>query len=134
VSVDWTNFGVDLHLDLDPALGSRGSLERAMRDAIRSGRLAPQTRLPSTRALAAELNLARGTVGAAYDQLVAEGYLTARTGSGTVVAGFWERPVSSAPVAPARTRVPRHDLRPGSPDVTTFPTTAQGCGPPGARW
>ncbi|HEU0042726.1 MAG TPA: PLP-dependent aminotransferase family protein, partial [Jiangellaceae bacterium] len=120
---DWAAFGVDLHLELDSAAGRRAGLERALRDAIRTGRLAPETRLPSTRSLAAELELARGTVSAAYDQLVAEGYLSARTGSGTVVAGRSEltpRPGPTTPDAPP----PRYDLRPGSPDVATFPTAA----------
>ena len=63
--------GVDLHLAPDPGSGRRAGLERALRDAIRSGRLAPRTRLPSTRALAADLGLSRGTVSAAFDQLVA---------------------------------------------------------------
>jgi GntR family transcriptional regulator / MocR family aminotransferase len=125
VPVDWANYGVDLHLDRDPALGSRRStLERALREAIRAGRLPPRTRLPSTRTLAAELGLARGTVSAAYDQLVAEGYLSARTGSGTVVAGFGQRPAATAPVLPARVDPPGYDLRPGSPELTTFPTAA----------
>jgi len=83
VSDFWATFGVDLHLDLDSATGRRSGLERALRDAVRSGRLAPGARLPSTRALATELGLSRGTVSAAYDQLVAEGYLAARRGSGT---------------------------------------------------
>ncbi|MDU0295252.1 winged helix-turn-helix domain-containing protein, partial [Saccharothrix longispora] len=82
----WANSGVDLHLDLDPADGRRTGLERALRDAIRTGRLTPGARLPATRALALELGLARNTVAAAYDQLVAEGYLTARRGAGTQVA------------------------------------------------
>ncbi|HEX6497980.1 MAG TPA: PLP-dependent aminotransferase family protein [Micromonosporaceae bacterium] len=117
---DWSTFGVDLHVEFDPANGRRAGLEHALRDAIRRGRLAPGTRLPSTRALAAELRLARGTVAAAYDQLVAEGYLRSRAGSGTVVAdlapaasvGAWRSPEPSRP---------RYDLRPGSPDVTAFP-------------
>jgi GntR family transcriptional regulator/MocR family aminotransferase len=123
VRIDWSTSGVDLHLDLDSRSGRRVALERALRDAIRSGRLAPRARLPSTRVLATELHVARGTVKAAYDQLVAEGYLSARTGSGTVVAGRAQpspprsRPADAAPG-------PRYDLRPGTPDVTTFPTHA----------
>ena len=74
----WTTSGVDLHLDLTEPGGRRAALERALRDAIRSGRLAPGARLPSTRALALELGTARGTVSAAYDQLIAEGYLVGR--------------------------------------------------------
>ena len=101
---------------------ARAGLERALRDAIRAGRLAPETRLPSTRALAAELGLSRGTVSAAYDQLVAEGYLTAATGSGTVVAAL-ARPTIRAARA-GRDLPPRFDLRPGSPDVSSFPIAA----------
>src|SRR5215468_5095207 len=122
VSVDWTTFGVDLHLEMGTGSGRRVALERALRDAIRAGRLRPLTRLPSTRSLAAELGLARGTVNAAYDQLIAEGYLAARTGSGTVVARVPVTSEKPTPVMPAER--PRFDLRPGSPDVTSFPTSA----------
>ncbi|MBM0227559.1 GntR family transcriptional regulator, partial [Micromonospora sp. ATA51] len=83
--MDWADFGVDLHLELDATGGRRAVLERALRAAIRDGRLPPSTRLPATRALAAELGVARGTVSAAYDQLVAEGWLVARVGAGTEV-------------------------------------------------
>jgi GntR family transcriptional regulator/MocR family aminotransferase len=123
VPVDWATFGVDLHLERSPALGRRSGLERALREAIRAGRLAPQSRLPSTRTLAAELNLARGTVAAVYDQLAAEGYLVARTGSGTTVAGLPQiRTHSPQPVPDIQ--APRYDLRPGSPDVSLFPVAA----------
>jgi GntR family transcriptional regulator/MocR family aminotransferase len=71
-------------------------LYRAMRDAIVAGRLAPGSRAPATRALSAELGLSRTTVLLAYDQLLAEGYLTGRRGSGTFVG---EAP-AAAPRAP----------------------------------
>ncbi|GAA4204882.1 MocR-like pyridoxine biosynthesis transcription factor PdxR [Actinocatenispora rupis] len=120
--IDWADFGVDLHLDLDSGAGRRAALEAALRTAIRSGRVAPDTRLPSSRSLAAELGLARNTVAAAYDQLVAEGYLSARTGAGTTVVGL---PGGRAPTGtPPATPAPRYDLRPGSPDVGTFPVDA----------
>lgn len=122
MAMNWANFGVDLHLDLDAGSGRRFAMEHALREAIRSGRLVPHTRLPSTRALAAELSLARNTVAAAYEQLIAEGYLTARTGSGTTVVGLPARPATVTRRTP--TSAPRHDLRPGSPDVTTFPVDA----------
>ncbi|MGW5349920.1 MocR-like pyridoxine biosynthesis transcription factor PdxR [Streptomyces sp. NPDC004031] len=129
--------GVDLHLDLRPdlgprpdpeagggAYGRRAALERALREAVRAGRLAPGSRLPSSRRLAEQTGLSRGTVKAAYDQLTAEGYLTARQGSGTVVAprpqDARDAPAGRSAAAPR----PRHDLRPGSPDVTAFPTAA----------
>ncbi|MFF7447687.1 MULTISPECIES: aminotransferase class I/II-fold pyridoxal phosphate-dependent enzyme [unclassified Streptomyces] len=114
---------MDLHIELGSVEGRRAGLERALRDAVREGRLAPGARLPATRRLAAELGVSRGTVKSAYDQLVAEGYLTARQGSGTQVASLpsvHEQP----PEASARTRAPRFDLRPGSPDVRSFPAAA----------
>ncbi|WP_051450758.1 PLP-dependent aminotransferase family protein [Actinospica robiniae] len=118
---DWstsTGSGVDLHLDLAAGEGRRDGLERALRSAIRSGRLAAGSRLPATRVLAAELGLSRGTVSAAYDQLVAEGYLLARHGSGTTVAHVPDAGTrrSARSVAPLP-----HDLVPGTPDVTAFP-------------
>ncbi|MFJ9543173.1 PLP-dependent aminotransferase family protein [Streptomyces sp. NPDC101225] len=115
--------GVDLHLETDDGEGRRVGLERALRDAVRDGRLAPGTRLPATRRLAEELGISRGTAKAAYDQLVAEGYLTARQGSGTQVASLPSLD-SGAPEAAARARTPRFDLRPGSPDVGAFPAAA----------
>lgn len=123
MSNEWAVAGVDLHLELDPASSRRGGLERALREAIRAGRLAPGARLPATRRLAAELGLARNTVAAAYDQLVAEGYLTARRGAGTRVAPLPRADPPAAAPAPVAPR-PRHDLTPGSPDVSAFPTAA----------
>lgn len=132
--------GLDLHLEIDAAEagGRRAGLERAIREAIQGGRLAPGTRLPATRNLARELGVARGTVSAAYDQLLAEGYLSARRGAGTVVADVpigsprsaalrTPRPSQYGPTPPARpTGAPviRHDLRPGRPDVSAFPVQA----------
>jgi GntR family transcriptional regulator / MocR family aminotransferase len=123
----WATSGLDLHLDLGSAPGGRrghrvrARLEAALRDAARTGRLAPGARLPSSRALAADLGLARNTVAEAYAQLVAEGWLTARRGSGTTVA---DHPPVSEPDLPGpaeRARPPRYDLRPGSPDLSLFP-------------
>ncbi|PBC62167.1 GntR family transcriptional regulator [Streptomyces sp. Tue6028] len=119
----WSGVGVDLHLEPDAGAGRRAGLERALRDAVREGRLSPGTRLPATRRLAAELGISRGTAKAAYDQLVAEGYLTARQGSGTEVAPLPTDGATAAVRAP-HARAPRFDLRPGSPDVGTFPAAA----------
>lgn len=58
----------------------------ALRRAILERRIARGARLPGSRVLAEDLGCARGTVLAALEQLVAEGYLTARAGSGTRVA------------------------------------------------
>jgi GntR family transcriptional regulator / MocR family aminotransferase len=132
---DWAS-SIDLHLDFDPAGGRRTGLEHAMRAAIQAGRLAAGVRLPSTRALAAELGLARNTVSAAYDQLIAEGYLLSRQGARTEVAdlagGAAHGVASTAAETAAPSHdlragyetVPRHDLRPGSPDTSHFPIGA----------
>ncbi|MFD3329431.1 PLP-dependent aminotransferase family protein [Streptomyces sp. NPDC058701] len=123
-------FGADLHLDLrlDPVSGRglRAGLTEALREAARSGRLPAGTRLPSSRAFAADLGIARNTVAHAYAELVAEGWLTARQGSGTRVA---ERARPRRPAAAPRVRHPArrglaYSLMPGSPDVGGFPRTA----------
>ncbi|MFE6742906.1 MocR-like pyridoxine biosynthesis transcription factor PdxR [Streptomyces tubercidicus] len=124
----WATFGRDLHLDLTGPGGLRAALLHALRDAVRSGRLTPGTRLPSSRSLAADLGIARNTVADAYAELVAEGWLSARQGSGTRVA---ERVLPRATPASRRTPGPaghpdrpRFDLTPGTPDVSAFPRTA----------
>ncbi len=61
-------------------------LYEGLREAVLSGRLAPGACLPSTRELASELGLSRATVITAYRQLLAEGYLEGRVGSGSYVA------------------------------------------------
>jgi len=58
----------------------------AIRRAITEQVLPSSSRLPSTRSLAADLSVSRNTILAAFDQLLDEGYVEARTGSGTYVA------------------------------------------------
>ncbi|QJS12534.1 PLP-dependent aminotransferase family protein [Streptomyces argyrophyllae] len=127
----WVNsaerIGADLHLELSGPGGRRAALTGALREAVRSGRLAPGTRLPPYRSLAADLGVARNTVADAYAELVAEGWLTARQGSGTRVAERAEplRDSVRTPVeVPPRARGPVHDLRQGSPDASAFPRAA----------
>ncbi|HTT50698.1 MAG TPA: PLP-dependent aminotransferase family protein [Streptosporangiaceae bacterium] len=163
----WATSGLDLHLELRPGQPGepprarvRARLEAALREAARTSQLAPGTRLPSSRVLAADLGLARNTVAEAYAQLVAEGWLTARRGSGTAVADrpavpgpatAWPAttgpavtgpavtgPATTGPAparpgtgwpgtaqpAPAPSRQPHYDLRPGSPDLSLFPRPA----------
>ncbi|NUQ98190.1 MAG: PLP-dependent aminotransferase family protein [Streptomyces sp.] len=127
----WVNsaerIGADLHLELVEAGGRRAALIGALREAVREGRLAPGTRLPPYRSLAADLGVARNTVADAYAELVAEGWLSARQGSGTRVAERAEplRRAERAPrTAPPRARGPRHDLRQGTPDASAFPRAA----------
>jgi GntR family transcriptional regulator / MocR family aminotransferase len=132
----WANF--DLHLDVNLEGARLGrSLEDALRAAIRDGRLPPGTRLPASRALAADLGIARNTVADAFGQLVAEGWLSARTGAGTWVTGSPGAPdapdaavraaesgggTGSAPhTAPGPRRGLGYNLRPGVPDLSAFP-------------
>jgi GntR family transcriptional regulator/MocR family aminotransferase len=129
MALSWVNLaeriGSDLHLELAGPGSRRAVLTRALRDAVRDGRLAPGTRLPPYRSLAADLGLARNTVADAYAELVAEGWLVARQGSGTRVAPRAEpAPVPSTAAAPARPDSPAHDLRQGQPDAASFPRTA----------
>jgi len=119
-----TSASLDLHLEL-AGTRPRAALESALRDAVRAGRLAAGTSLPSSRALAADLGLARNTVADAYAQLVAEGWLAARHGSGTWVAERSAQvPLAAAAAGRAAAARTRFDLRPGLPDVAAFPRTA----------
>jgi GntR family transcriptional regulator/MocR family aminotransferase len=72
-------------LDRSAAVPLSRQLAAALRTAIAEGRLGAGARLPSTRALAGELGLARSTVVAVFEQLAAEGYITAQPGSGYFV-------------------------------------------------
>jgi len=71
---------------LDAAQPLNRALYNCLRDAILDGSLPAGARLPATRELASELSLSRNSVTHAYEQLRAEGYLRALTGSGTFVA------------------------------------------------
>ena len=117
------HFGRDLFvvLDRDDRRPMRVQLEEQLRDGVRDGRLHAGTALPSTRALATELGIARGVVVEAYGQLVAEGFLVARRGSATRVAKV--APAVGAPTAAAVARIPavRYDLRPESAERGAFP-------------
>lgn len=95
-------------------------LEQALREQIRSGRLLPQAKLPSSRTLATALGVSRGVVVEAYSQLTAEGYLVSGQGAPTRVA-----PAASAerPPVPATSLEPRrpYDFAPELPDLAGFP-------------
>lgn len=104
-------------------------LYHRFRESIADGRLRPGDRVPAVRALAAELNLARGTVEAAYQLLIGEGYLIARGAAGTVVTPHLppvSTPTPRAPVASAQYQ-PTHSgelplaLQMGLPALDAFP-------------
>lgn len=83
-------------------------LASQVRDVLRRGTLPPGSRLPSSRALAAELGVARAVVEQSYDQLQAEGWTQSRRGAGTFVTDAGVR--RSAPAAPASQRTTRRDV------------------------
>ncbi|MEV4629961.1 PLP-dependent aminotransferase family protein [Micromonospora sp. NPDC049523] len=116
--------GADLLLELHGP-GLRAGLTDALREAVRNGRLAAGTRLPSSRSLAVDLGVARNTVANAYAELIAEGWLTARQGSGTRVARRATPRRAASPASgdtPTRGR-PTYGLLPGSPNLAEFPRT-----------
>lgn len=113
---------------------------RQFREAIRDGRLRPGERLPPTRELARSAAVSRNTVSAAYERLFAEGFVTARVGSGTYVSetAASDRPAGTASGCSLRSRsvwqdlpaprperpAPLYDLRVGIPDASLFPLPA----------
>lgn len=121
---------------LDPARGSISrQLVHQLRYAIVSQALMPGDQLPASRRLAKELGVARGTVSAAMDDLIAEGLLETRPGAGTYVAmDAWVSNTTSL-IAPSLHLTPKlsvlpdvdteHpcevDFRPCRPSLEAFP-------------
>ncbi|RSM80977.1 PLP-dependent aminotransferase family protein [Kibdelosporangium aridum] len=114
--------GLDLHIG-HLGRNARAGLMDAFREAIRTGRLAPGTRLPSSRVLANDLGLGRNTVVRAYSELINEGWLTGQHGSGTEVAQRSAELLAERepPRPPAARPQLVYDLRPGRPDLSSFP-------------
>src|SRR6201995_1438749 len=112
---------MDIHLTLNREAPLRAQLERELRSAIRSARVRAGAKLPPSRVLADELEVSRGVVVEAYSQLVAEGYLVARSGDGTrIAAGLAQQPPAPPAPSQAAPRI-RYDLRSGLPDLSLFP-------------
>ena len=122
-----TGFPADVLVTLDRSRprSLRAQLERALRDAIARGSLAPGAALPPSRVLARELAVSRSVVAGAYEQLVTEGYLQARRGSGTRVRAqdTGSRPQHRAPVPFWPVPAGRDGATPASglPDPALFP-------------
>jgi GntR family transcriptional regulator/MocR family aminotransferase len=120
----------ELAIDLDRNGGGalHRQIEASIRQRIRSGALPAGVALPPTRALAAELGVTRGVVVEAYAQLVAEGYLTSRSGGYTQVASALTAAPSAAPGPgrPASPRPPRPvvDFGYGRSNLAAFPRAA----------
>jgi GntR family transcriptional regulator/MocR family aminotransferase len=120
-----SEFAIDLDRDGGEALHRQ--IEAWIRERIRSGALPAGIALPPTRALAGELRVARGVVVEAYAQLVAEGYLTSRSGGYTQVAQAAAPVAAASPQrrsAPPRTRAPAVDFGYGRANLSAFPRSA----------
>ena len=137
-----------LALHRTPQAPLHRQIYEALKAGIRNGQFGPGTRLPSTRALCADLKVSRNTVLSAYEQLLAEGYAVSRERATTVVADAVP-PRAQRLAAPAETVTPprlsayaqrltrepsmppsgsyaarpglRHDFRYGKPAVDDFP-------------
>jgi GntR family transcriptional regulator / MocR family aminotransferase len=111
-----------VELNREDELPLHTQIERSLRERIRAGNLAADTRLPSTRALADTLGVSRGVVSEAYGQLAAEGYLSTRQGAPVRVAAA----VHGVERPPAGSLLRRYayDFHPGLPDLAGFPREA----------
>lgn len=119
----------ELGVDRDDREPLHSQIARQIRALVLDGRLRPQAKLPSTRALADELKVARATIVEAYGQLLGEGYIETRSGSGTrVAAELPESLLTAAAPRPARItraagqrREPARPFRFGLVDWENFP-------------
>jgi GntR family transcriptional regulator/MocR family aminotransferase len=139
MAIEWSGLspGLLVRLDRSGRQPLRAQLEASLREAIRGGRLPAGERLPSSRELARALAVSRGMVQECYGQLLAEGYLTSRTGSATRVADISGQqagdqpgadPAAASPAPRSPGRQPREppliaDFKPGLPDLSSFPRT-----------
>ncbi|ASU39035.1 GntR family transcriptional regulator [Herbaspirillum sp. meg3] len=92
-------------MHLAPGKGLAVQLYQSLRDRILDGQIDRQAKLPTTRELAQALKVSRTTVVRAYDQLYAEGYISARVGDGTYVSA----PATDIPKTPTPVKA---DIKP----------------------
>lgn len=131
--------------ELDRSAGGLGrQLAQKLREAVKNGALKPSESLPSTRALAASLGVARGTVVEAFEQLIAEGFLESSPGVGTYIAHSLANPetrpkkrrTASLPAQPAplaaqpfNTVAAQFQPLPSAPFAVSIPLGAAAPGP-----
>lgn len=132
----------EISLTLATSTSNRPMFQRiaaAIMTEVTRGRLRPGTKLPGTRTLAQQLGVNRHTVGAAYDTLASEGWLTITPASGAYVSSRLpeqlvrsparrSEPLTASvldvrppPPGPPTTAPPRLDLSSGQPDLATIP-------------
>ncbi len=88
----WAEF-LDLRVEADASIPLFRQVYLRLRSAIIEQSVAPGSRLPSTREMARKLGVSRTSVLSAYDQLLAEGYVVGKPGSGTYVSSDLPEPV-----------------------------------------
>jgi GntR family transcriptional regulator/MocR family aminotransferase len=125
--------GLLIRIDSRAGKSLQQQIYLAIRRAILDGALSPDTRLPSSRGLADDLRVSRTTTLLAYEQLIAEGYVSARHGSGTFVESKLpdDLPQQAPPRRDARTRHPQLSRRGVALAATPLPARRIG-GPPRA--
>ncbi len=120
---------LDLGIDRTDREPIQQQIARQIRDMVLQGRLKPEARVPSSRALAEDLGVARATVVEAFEQLAGEGYLETRSGSATRVAAELPEELlatsAKAPMVrsgkPQMKRLPAKPFRAGLVDWEHFP-------------
>jgi GntR family transcriptional regulator/MocR family aminotransferase len=119
-----------LNIDKNLGISITSQLIAQMREAILYGKIEANSKMPPTRSLAGELGVSRNTVIQVYEQLIAEGYLTGVTGSGTYAADLGAHPwvkKQCAKLVPENTRSGQNEKKiefyAGNPDVSAFPRT-----------
>jgi GntR family transcriptional regulator/MocR family aminotransferase len=122
-----------VRIDAHAPEGLQQQVYNSVRRAILDGILEPGRRLPSSRGLADDVRVSRTTTLLAYEQLLAEGYLETRRGSGTFVAEELpdDLPQQASPRSMARTKHPQLSRRGGALAATPGPGRRIG-GPPRA--
>lgn len=128
----WSNSNaawLTVTLDREERQPLHAQLARHLRRLILQKRLAAGERLPASRTLAAELSVSRGTVTSAFDQLIGEGYIDGRPGSGVYVARDipdYQLSIDVEPTGQRETTTPPVPARPrpfetAVPDLHGFP-------------
>lgn len=103
-----------------------------IREQIRSGRLPPGLKMPSTRTLVSEYDISRNVFLTAFEQLQAEGYLISRKGSGTFISDKIDPALFPAPPEDRKTLKKRqpsvipYNFSVGIPDLSEFPLVEWG--------
>ena len=112
---------MEFHVSLLGRADLTGQIYEQVKAAVLDGRLRAGDALPPSRELARRLEVARNTVSAAYDRLTAEGFVAARTGSGTFVrATGFDRPPEPAAGDGLRPRTVWQGISAPPPDTSTF--------------